>query len=197
MSATSSGSATLASSTNHTLANSRRAGRPHACTARRVLPTPPTPVSVTSGCAVDELDDPLDVDVATDQRRALRPAGCWSTCRRRDRRERRRQLGVRRPARPARARSRSRSRWVPRSMRSHRARRRLRHAARRRRRTAGSGRRGPTAMIRAARFTVRPRKSSPTRSTSPVWIAHAHREPDRPASPAGRRRPPHGAPRPT
>ena len=27
----------------------------------------------------------------------------------------------------------------------------------------------PTAMIRAARFSVRPRKSSPTRRTSPVW----------------------------
>ena len=140
-SATSSGSATLASSTNHTLANSRQqlgggvhgeAGLADAADAgQRHDAVAPGSWRRAAG----------HVEVAADQRRALGRQVVGVACRRRG------------PAGTAGASSgwttchsrsgsaRSRSRWVPRSASADRARARCARARRRRRR-AGSGRRG-------------------------------------------------------
>ena len=139
VSATSSGSATQASSTNHTVANSESRSAA-ACTARRVLPTPPTPVSVTMRCRRVMSDD------AAGRRRRARPAtsvgpaGCSSTCRHRGRAG---TAGARSGCTTCHTRSgsvRSRSRCVPRSV-ERRARRARRGRARPTRPRAGSGRR--------------------------------------------------------
>ena len=74
-SGTAAGSPTGASSTSHTPSGNSAASSAATCTARRVLPTPPTPVRVTSRCGPHQLGQLLHLVVAPHEAGRSAPAG--------------------------------------------------------------------------------------------------------------------------
>ena len=70
-SGTAAGSLIVASSTTQTPSGNSWVSSAATCTESRVLPTPPTPVRVTSRCASHELADLLHLHLAADEARDL------------------------------------------------------------------------------------------------------------------------------